>query len=185
MRSSEERKSDSQGKRGVPSCSHLRHNRLRLNAAPQSTGEEHCDQSAPDHAKIRRGTYRIPYRKHVESLLSKDLLQSLKQNALIYIYSFFFPPQIWKQTYEFIKYSNKIISRMAAHNMHWCTCGSYGFSISIFSEYCCSSVTFSLLRGSTSGQPFYWFYFLFFFFFFNDSGDDYQASHKFIFCNIH
>lgn len=125
MRSSEERKADWRGKQGVPSRSHSRHNRLRLNAAPQSTGEEHRDQSAPDHATIRRGTYRIPYRKHVESLLSKDLLQSLKQNALIYIlYWFFFSPR-YEKTYEFIKCSNKIIHRMAAHNMHWCTCGSY------------------------------------------------------------
>lgn len=125
MRSSEERKADWRGKQGVPSRSHSRHNRLRLNAAPQSAGEEHRDQSAPDRATIRRGTYRIPYRKHVESLLSKDLLQSLKQNALIYIlYWFFFSPR-YEKTYEFIKCCNKIIHRMAAHNMHWCTCGSY------------------------------------------------------------
>lgn len=125
MRSSEKRKSDCRGKRGVPSRSHSRHNQLRLNAAPQSAGEEHRDQSAPDHAKIRRGTYRIPYRKHVESLLSKDLLQSLKQNALIYIlYRFLFSPS-YENRHEFIKCSNKIIHRMAAHSMHWCTCGSY------------------------------------------------------------
>lgn len=125
MRSSEERKSDCRGKRGVPSRSHSQNNRLRLNAAPRSTGKVHCAESTPDHAKIRRGTYRIPYRKHVESLLSKDLLQSLKQNALIYIvYWFFFSPR-YENRHEFIKCSNKIIHRMAAHNMHWCTCGSY------------------------------------------------------------
>lgn len=135
MRSSEERKSECRGNRGGPSRSHSRHNRLRLTAAPQSAGEEHRHHSTPDHARIRRGTYRIPYRKYVESLLSKDLLlQSLKQNALIYIiYWFSFPPR-YENRHEFIKCSNKIIHCMAADNMYWCTCGLYNtFLASLFS----------------------------------------------------
>lgn len=37
----------------------------------------------------------------------------------------------------------------------------YVFRNSILSEYCCSSVMLSLLRGSRSGQPFYLFIYFF------------------------
>lgn len=48
----------------------------------------------------------------------------------------------------------------------------YVFSISVFSEYWCSTVTFSLLRDLDLGNLFnYLFYFY-------DSGDEYQATRE-------
>lgn len=44
---------------------------------------------------------------------------------------------------------------MAADNMYWCTCGLYNtFLTSVFSEYWCSTVMFSLLRDLDLGNLF-------------------------------
>lgn len=109
---------------GVPSRSHSPHNRLRLNAALQSLGEEHRHQSAPDHAEIRRGTYRIPYRKTHGKLVIKRLVAIFKTECfhLHIILIFLFPG--YENRHEFIKCANKIIHHMATRNTPWCTCGS-------------------------------------------------------------
>lgn len=95
-------------------------NRLRLIAASAARRQK---ASRPKPHQItprpREAHSRIPYRKTWKAHYQKDVLQSLKQNALIKYNRLFLFYSSMKQTHDvFIKCSHKTILLMEGENMH-------------------------------------------------------------------